>query len=186
MSGGEDGRAREPMVAKNPLDQLYRRPGFLIRRAHQIAVSLFLEETGDLGITNRQYGILLVLKRQPKIDQITVAKLLGLDRSTTGMVLTKLEAGGIGRPRHRRERPAQADARTDAGRRTHASAACRAGAPRAGTCAVGVHSRRAAAVPQPARQVHPRVQRFDAGAARGPSGRRRTQKTERQTKGRRR
>ena len=68
------------MVAKNPLDQLYRRPGFLIRRAHQIAVSLFLEETGDLGITNRQYGILLVPKRQPKIDQITVAKLLGHDR----------------------------------------------------------------------------------------------------------
>ena len=85
-------------VAKNPLDELYRRPGFLIRRAHQTAVSLFLEETGELGITNRQYGILLVLKHQPGIDQITVAKLLGLDRSTTGMVLTKLDdAGLIGR-----------------------------------------------------------------------------------------
>jgi DNA-binding MarR family transcriptional regulator len=82
-------------VAKNPLDDLYRRPGFLIRRAHQIAVSLFLEETGELGITNRQYGILLVLKHQPGIDQITVAKLLGLDRSTTGMVLTKLEEAGL-------------------------------------------------------------------------------------------
>ena len=82
-------------MTKNPLDQLYRRPGFLIRRAHQIAVSLFLEETGNLGITNRQYGILLVLKHQPKIEQITVAKLLGLDRSTTGMVLTKLEEAGL-------------------------------------------------------------------------------------------
>ena len=67
----------------------------MIRRAHQIAVSLFLEETGELGITNRQYGILLVLKAQPGIDQITVAKLLGLDRSTTGMVLTKLEEAGL-------------------------------------------------------------------------------------------
>jgi DNA-binding MarR family transcriptional regulator len=82
-------------VSKNPLDELYRRPGFLIRRAHQIAVSLFLEETGELGITNRQYGILLVLRHQPGIDQITVAKLLGLDRSTTGMVLTKLEEAGL-------------------------------------------------------------------------------------------
>lgn len=82
-------------MAKNPLDDLYRRPGFLIRRAHQIAVSLFLEETGELGITNRQYGILLVLRHQPGIDQITVAKLLGLDRSTTGMVLTKLEEAGL-------------------------------------------------------------------------------------------
>ena len=80
---------------KSPLDDLYRRPGFMIRRAHQIAVSLFLEETGELGITNRQYGILLVLKHQPGIDQISVAKLLGLDRSTTGMVLGKLEAAGL-------------------------------------------------------------------------------------------
>ena len=82
-------------MAKNPLNDLYRRPGFLIRRAHQIAVSLFLEETGELGITNRQYGILLVLKHQPGIDQITVAKLLGLDRSTAGMVLTTLEEAGL-------------------------------------------------------------------------------------------
>src|SRR6185436_3339124 len=80
---------------KQPLDALYRRPGFMIRRAHQIAVSLFLEETGELGITNRQYGIMLVLKAQPGIDQITVAKLLGLDRSTAGMVLTKLEGAGL-------------------------------------------------------------------------------------------
>ena len=80
---------------KHPLDKLYRRPGFMIRRAHQIAVSLFLEETGALGITNRQYGIMLVLKAEPGIDQITVAKLLGLDRSTTGMVLTKLEDAGL-------------------------------------------------------------------------------------------
>ena len=58
---------------KHPLDKLYRRPGFMIRRAHQIAVSLFLEETGALGITNRQYGIMLVLKEEPGIDQITVA-----------------------------------------------------------------------------------------------------------------
>jgi DNA-binding MarR family transcriptional regulator len=83
---------------KNPLDALYRRPGVMIRRAHQISVSIFLEETGALGITNRQYGILTVLKHRPGIDQITVAKMLGLDRSTTGMVLNKLERDGyVGR-----------------------------------------------------------------------------------------
>jgi DNA-binding MarR family transcriptional regulator len=67
----------------------------MIRRVHQIAVSLFLEETGRLGITNRQWGILFVLKHRPGIEQISVAKLLGLDRSTTGMVLGKLEADGL-------------------------------------------------------------------------------------------
>ncbi len=82
----------------NPLEELYGRPGFMIRRAHQIAVSLFLEQTGELGITTTQYGILFLLRHRPGIDQITVSKLLGLDRSTTGMVLQKLEdAGLIGR-----------------------------------------------------------------------------------------
>src|SRR5258708_18837523 len=79
----------------DPLEELYRRPGFMIRRVHQIAVSLFIEETGKLGVTNRQYGILFVLKHRPGIDQISVANLLGLDRSTTGMVLKKLEEDGL-------------------------------------------------------------------------------------------
>jgi len=77
------------------LEQFYRRLGFMIPRVHQIAVSLFLEETGRLGISNRQRGILFALKHRPGIDQISVAKLLGLDRSTTGMVLGKLEADGL-------------------------------------------------------------------------------------------
>jgi DNA-binding MarR family transcriptional regulator len=80
---------------KSPLDELYARPGFLLRRAHQIAVALFLEETGELRITTTQFGILHLLKHSPGLDQISVAKLLGLDRSTTGMVLEKLERAGL-------------------------------------------------------------------------------------------
>lgn len=105
-------------MSNSPLDELYRRPGFLIRRAQQIAVSIFLEETGELGITNTQYGILLVLKHQPGIDQISVAKVLGLDRSTTGMVLGKLEqAGLIGRSLGTRDRRRRNLALTRAGER---------------------------------------------------------------------
>jgi DNA-binding MarR family transcriptional regulator len=83
------------MSRHNLLEELYRRPGFMIRRVHQIAVALFIEETGKLGVTNRQYGILFVLNHRPGIDQISVASLLGLDRSTTGMVLKKLERDGL-------------------------------------------------------------------------------------------
>jgi DNA-binding MarR family transcriptional regulator len=112
------GAFRDMTLPKAPLDELYRRPGFMIRRAHQISVSLFLEETGELGITNRQYGILLVLKQHPGIDQITVAKLLGLDRSTTGMVLTKLEqAGLVGRVVGAKDRRKRSLALTPAGER---------------------------------------------------------------------
>src|SRR5262249_13193112 len=52
-------------------------------------------ESGDLGITTTQYGILFVLKHRPGIDQISLAKLLGLDRSTTGMVVTRLATDGL-------------------------------------------------------------------------------------------
>jgi DNA-binding MarR family transcriptional regulator len=86
---------KPPNLPRDPLDDLYRRPGFMLRRAHQIAVSLFLEETGTLRITTTQYGILVLLKHQAGLDQISVAKLLGLDRSTTGMVLNKLEQAGL-------------------------------------------------------------------------------------------
>ena len=100
------------------LDDLYRRPGFMIRRAHQIAVSLFLDETGDLGITNRQYGILFALRHRPGIDQISVARLLGLDRSTTGMVIKTLEkAGLIGRAVGARDRRRASLTLTRAGER---------------------------------------------------------------------
>jgi DNA-binding MarR family transcriptional regulator len=92
-------------MPNDPLTRLYRRPGFMIRRAHQIAVALFLEETGELKITTTQYGILFLLEHRPGIDQVTVAKLLGLDRSTTGMVVNKLErAGLIGRGTVTRDR----------------------------------------------------------------------------------
>ena len=123
---------------RNPsLDDLYRRPGFMIRRAHQIAVSLFLDETGALGITNRQYGILFALAQQPGIDQISVARLLGLDRSTTGMVIKKLEqAGLIGRDVGARDRR-RVEPAAHPRRRAHARAARRAGAARPGARAVG-------------------------------------------------
>jgi DNA-binding MarR family transcriptional regulator len=95
-------------MSRASLHELYRRPGFMIRRAHQIAVSVFLEETAELGVTSTQYGILYLLERRPSIDQITLARLLGLDRSTTGMVLKTLEQGGLVRrvvkPTDRRRR----------------------------------------------------------------------------------
>lgn len=81
------------MSAKS-IDALQTRPGFMIRRAHQIATAVFLDETAELGITTTQFGILFLLAQRSRIDQVTVARLLGLDRSTTGMVLRTLENAG--------------------------------------------------------------------------------------------
>lgn len=82
-------------AAPAPLVELYDRPGFKLRRAHQIALSVFAEECRDLEVTTTQYGILVALRRRPRLDQVGLALLLGLDRSTTGMVVGLLEARGL-------------------------------------------------------------------------------------------
>jgi len=74
---------------------LHERPGFLLRRAHQIASALFMEETSDLGVTSTQFGMLTVLDACQPIDQINAARLLRLDRSTTGLVVRNLEERGL-------------------------------------------------------------------------------------------
>ncbi len=77
------------------LAYLYSRPGFMIRRAHQICLSMFVETCSGLNITPTQYGILTVLRHSDAIDQISVARLLGLDRSTTALVVGLLEERGL-------------------------------------------------------------------------------------------
>jgi DNA-binding MarR family transcriptional regulator len=79
---------------KRSLTELYRRPGFLIRRAHQIAVSLFLEETAEFGITTTQYGAMVVLRAIPQLDQVSLSRLVGIDRSTAALVVSKLIESG--------------------------------------------------------------------------------------------
>jgi MarR family transcriptional regulator, lower aerobic nicotinate degradation pathway regulator len=76
------------------LDALYRRPGFLLRRAHQISAALFLEEAAGLSLTTTQYGAMVVLRARGSLDQVGIATLVGIDRSTTALVVSKLEEAG--------------------------------------------------------------------------------------------
>ncbi len=69
-------------------------PGHLIRRAHQISVALFSEETAAFGVTPVQYAILSVLNRAPGIDQITLAQRVAFDAATIGSVVSRLIAKG--------------------------------------------------------------------------------------------
>ncbi|HTW82859.1 MAG TPA: MarR family transcriptional regulator [Candidatus Sulfotelmatobacter sp.] len=75
------------------LDELYLRPGYLIRRAHQMAVSTFMEYSD--GMTPTQYGVLTLIGGVARIDQIGIARRLGLDRSTAGLVVGKLVDAGL-------------------------------------------------------------------------------------------
>jgi MarR family transcriptional regulator, lower aerobic nicotinate degradation pathway regulator len=70
-------------------------PGHAIRRLHQIAVAIFLDETADFGITPVQFAALNAVVQQPGVDQRTLAKTIGFDTSTIGGVVDRLEARGL-------------------------------------------------------------------------------------------
>ena len=72
---------------------LYDQLGHLVRRAQQISVSMF-RETIQLDITPTQYAVLRMLQEVPGIDQLTVAGLVALDKSTTADIAVRLEAKG--------------------------------------------------------------------------------------------
>ena len=65
------------------LRDVYARPGFLLKRAHQVAAAIFIEECREFGMTPSQYGALCALHDFPGIDQIAMGRLIGLDRKST-------------------------------------------------------------------------------------------------------
>jgi DNA-binding MarR family transcriptional regulator len=71
------------------------RPGFLIRRLHQIHLALFAEECGRFGVTPVQFSLLSVVASRPGLDQSALALEVGVDRATTANVLARLEANGL-------------------------------------------------------------------------------------------
>lgn len=77
------------------LQALYAKPGFMIRRAHQICAALFDEAAASCGITTTQYSVLHALRAQPGLDQITLCETIGIDRSTATLVLRLLEQNGL-------------------------------------------------------------------------------------------
>lgn len=76
--------------AVNPLADVYDRPGFMIRRAHQIAESIFNNECRASNLTNTQRGVLLAVHRMPGLDQTGISRLMGLDKSTVALVVRNL------------------------------------------------------------------------------------------------
>ncbi len=72
---------------------LHDQPGHLIRRAHQIAVSVFFDTVGR-EVTPVQYAVMMLLREKPGIDQVTLAQEVALDTSSTAEIAARLEAKG--------------------------------------------------------------------------------------------
>src|ERR1700691_3289628 len=82
-------------------------PGHLVRRLHQICVSVFLDKSSEYGLTHIQYAALQAIQFAPGIDQARLGRLIAIDRNTTSTVVTRLSEKGL----LRRE---QKDKRTNA------------------------------------------------------------------------
>jgi DNA-binding MarR family transcriptional regulator len=74
---------------------LSQRPGFLIRRLHQIHVALFQEACGKFDVTPLQYSLLSALAARKTADQTTLAADIALDRTTTTGALKRLAARNL-------------------------------------------------------------------------------------------
>lgn len=70
---------------------LFARPGFLIRRLHQIHSALFTEEAEEFNITPVQYSLLTALDEYGELDQNSLAHHIGLERTSVAEVLPRLE-----------------------------------------------------------------------------------------------
>ncbi len=78
-----------------PMDDLYAGPTFLIRRAHQIATSVFQEACADLDLTPTQYSLLFVLRHRSPVSQNELGRYACLDRATTSLVVRLLRERGL-------------------------------------------------------------------------------------------
>lgn len=77
------------------LNDLYQRPGFLLRRTHQISAAVFENACASVGLTPAQYGVLTVLAAEPGLDQTRLSRALAFDKVTVMRVLKGLEERGL-------------------------------------------------------------------------------------------
>ncbi len=82
-------------MTDNRYTYLWDRPGFFIRRLHQIHVAMFLQECDEFDITPVQYAVISVLYDGVPLDQKTLATKIGADRNTTADVIRRLNRRGL-------------------------------------------------------------------------------------------
>ena len=88
-------RIRAELSRARQKSPLLGRPGFLIRRLHQLHGSLFLEETRAFGITPVQYSLMTALLERGELDQNGLALEIGLERTSVAEVVPRLQARGL-------------------------------------------------------------------------------------------
>jgi len=106
------------VTKESEFSELWNRPGFLVRRLHQIHIAMFLEGTRKHHVTPVQFGVLSVLNdRDEALDQVTIAAEVGIDRNTAADVIRRLQRRGLlERPESDRDKRAKLARLSEEGR----------------------------------------------------------------------
>ena len=86
--------SNEDQVDDNDFEY-HAEPGHLVRRLHQIAVSIFFDLMSEFDLTPIQYAILNAVDAHPGYEQRQIATLIAVDRTTINAVTTKLAQRGL-------------------------------------------------------------------------------------------
>ena len=74
---------------------LWSRPGYLVRRLHQIHGGLFFEECRAFELTPVQFALLTVLAGGQAYDQVSLSNAVGIDRTSGADVIRRLIRRGL-------------------------------------------------------------------------------------------
>src|ERR1700686_3198972 len=91
-------RSASPMPSKPAtvtMDAVYTAPGYLFRRMQQIAVAIFMGESGAHDLTPVQFAALVAIHTHPGIDATRLSAVIAFDRSTLGNVIERLETKSL-------------------------------------------------------------------------------------------
>lgn len=94
-TSGKKASVRSQLSEAQQRSVLLVRPGFLIRRLHQLHCSLFIAETREFNITPVQYSLLTALSEAGELDQNSLALEIGLERTSVAEVVLRLESRGL-------------------------------------------------------------------------------------------
>jgi DNA-binding MarR family transcriptional regulator len=98
QKAGDSALAKAPGPVSPDADQLltmYSMPGHLIRRAKQKTTLTFAPIVKRFNLTPIQYAVLKTTSICPAVDQAELGEIVGLDTSTTGQVVARLEQRGL-------------------------------------------------------------------------------------------
>jgi len=91
-------RQPETKPTSSPASRPYRieeQVGYLLRRAHQRASSIFQVTIGDPNITPSQYSSMVKLHEYTELSQNHLGRLVGMDKATMQGVVRRLKDRGL-------------------------------------------------------------------------------------------